>query len=83
VFDGEFGVVETRVVGGRHLKLRLRAPSGELAEAIAFRFVEEGAPPPVRAGDRVTAVFHPSVDDYGGTSRLQLVTEWLAPAGGT
>jgi single-stranded-DNA-specific exonuclease len=83
VFDGEFGVVETRVVGGRHLKLRLRAPSGELAEAIAFRFVDEDAPPAVRAGDRVAAVFRTSVDDYGGVGRLQLVTEWITPAGGT
>jgi single-stranded-DNA-specific exonuclease len=81
-FDGEFGVVETRVVGARHLKLRLRAPSGELAEAIAFRFVEEGAPPPVRAGERIAAVYRASVDDYGGTGRLQLVTEWLTPVGG-
>jgi single-stranded-DNA-specific exonuclease len=83
VFDGEFGVVETRVVGGRHLKLRLRAPSGELAEAIAFRFVEDNAPPSVRSGDRIAAVFRTSVDDYGGMDRLQLVTEWLVPARGT
>jgi single-stranded-DNA-specific exonuclease len=83
VFDGEFGVVEARVVGSRHLKLRLRAPSGELAEAIAFRFVEEGAAPVVRAGERVSVVFRTSVDDYGGTNRLQLVTEWLVPARGT
>jgi single-stranded-DNA-specific exonuclease len=82
-FDGEFGVVETRVVGARHLKLRLRAPSGELAEAIAFRFVEDGAPPPVRAGERIAAVYRASVDDYGGTGRLQLVTEWLTPVGGS
>jgi single-stranded-DNA-specific exonuclease len=79
VFDGEFGVVDARVVGARHLKLRLRAPSGELAEAIAFRCVEQGAAPPVQAGDRVTAVYRTSVDDYGGVSRLQLVTEWLTP----
>jgi len=83
VFDGEFGVVETRVVGGRHLKLRLRAPSDELVDAIAFRFLEESEPPSVRSGDRVDAVFRTSVDDYGGTDRLQLVTEWLVPARGT
>jgi single-stranded-DNA-specific exonuclease len=81
VFDGEFGVVETRLVGGRHLKLRLRAPSGELAEAIAFRFLEEDAAPSVRAGERIAAVFRAAVDDYGGKGRLQLVTEWLTPVG--
>ena len=35
---GEFGVIDTRIVGDRHLKLRLRAPSGEVVDAIAFRY---------------------------------------------
>jgi len=43
-FDGRFGVLETRVVGGRHLKLRLRASSGELVDAIAFRHLDDPAP---------------------------------------
>jgi single-stranded-DNA-specific exonuclease len=80
-FDGRFGVVDSRVVGSRHLKLRLRADSGETADAIAFRYLDDVAAPAIRAQDRVEAVFRPAVDDYSGTRRLQLVTEWVGPAG--
>jgi single-stranded-DNA-specific exonuclease len=77
-FDGRFGVLETRVVGGRHLKLRLRAPSGEVADAIAFRHLDDPAAPAVRPQETVDLVYRAALDDYGGTWRLQLVTEWLA-----
>ncbi len=40
-FDGRFGVLDTRIVGGRHLKLRLRAPSGEAVDAIVFRHLDD------------------------------------------
>jgi single-stranded-DNA-specific exonuclease len=79
MFDGQFGVLETRVVGGRHLKMRLRADSGELVEAIAFRHLDDGSVPGIRADDRVEAAYRTTVDDYTGTRRLQLVTEWVAP----
>jgi single-stranded-DNA-specific exonuclease len=79
MFDGQFGVLETRVVGGRHLKMRLRADSGELVEAIAFRHLDGGSVPGIRADDRVEAAYRTTVDDYTGTRRLQLVTEWVAP----
>jgi single-stranded-DNA-specific exonuclease len=79
MFDGRFGVVDTRVVGGRHLKMRLRADSGELIDAIAFRYLDAGAAPEIRGNDRVEAAYRTAVDDYTGTRRLQLVTEWVAP----
>jgi single-stranded-DNA-specific exonuclease len=78
MFDGQFDVLETRVVGGRHLKMRLRADSGELVEAIAFRHLDDGSDPGIRANDRVEAAYRTTVDDYTGTRRLQLVTEWVA-----
>jgi single-stranded-DNA-specific exonuclease len=79
MFDGCFGVVDTRIVGSRHLKLRLRADSGELIDAIAFRHLDDGAAPEIRGNDRVEAVYRTAVDDYTGTRRLQLVTEWVTP----
>jgi single-stranded-DNA-specific exonuclease len=79
-FDGRFGVLETRVVGGRHLKLRLKAVSGELADAIAFRYLDDPAAPVLRAQDTVELVYRAALDEYGGARRLQLVSEWLAPA---
>jgi single-stranded-DNA-specific exonuclease len=79
-FDGRFGVLETRVVGGRHLKLRLRAASGELVDAIAFRYLDDPAAAVLRAQDTVELVYRAALDEYGGARRLQLVSEWLAPA---
>jgi single-stranded-DNA-specific exonuclease len=78
-FDGRFGVIDTRVVGQRHLKLRLRADSGEVVDAIAFRYCDDADAPALRAQQRVEAVYRPSLDEFGGVPRLQLVTEYLAP----
>jgi single-stranded-DNA-specific exonuclease len=77
-FDGRFGVVDARVVGGRHLKLRLRAASGEFVDAIAFRHLDDVCAPVFKAQDTVEAVYRTAVDEYGGAAKLQLVTEYLA-----
>jgi single-stranded-DNA-specific exonuclease len=82
MFDGQFGVLDARVVGGRHLKMRLRADSGELVEAIAFRRLDDARAPEIRANDRVEAAYRTAVDDYTGTNRLQLIAEWIAPLAG-
>jgi len=79
-FDGRFGVLETRVVGSRHLKLRLRASSGELVDAIAFRHLDDPAAAVLRAQDTIELVYRAALDEYGGARRLQLVSEWLVPA---
>lgn len=78
-FDGRFGVLDTRVVGGRHLKLRLRAGSGELVDAIAFRHLDDPAAAAPRPQDAVDLVYRAALDEYGGGRRLQLIAEWLAP----
>src|SRR6185436_4624124 len=79
VFDGSFGVLESRIVAERHLKLRLRAASGETVNAIAFRYVDDEASLP-RAQTRIDLVYRVALDDYGGAQNLQLVSEWLVPA---
>jgi single-stranded-DNA-specific exonuclease len=56
VFDGSFGVLESRIVAERHLKLRLRAASGETVNAIAFRYVDDEASLP-RAQTRIDLVY--------------------------
>jgi len=81
-FDGRFGVLDTRVVGSRHLKLRLRAPSGEVADAIAFRYLDDPSAAALHAQDTVDLVYRAALDEYGGARRLQLVAEWLVPASG-
>jgi single-stranded-DNA-specific exonuclease len=79
-FDGRFGVLETRIVGGRHLKLRLKASSGELVDAIAFRYLDDPAAAVLRTQDTIDLVYRAALDEYGGARRLQLVSEWLVPA---
>jgi single-stranded-DNA-specific exonuclease len=79
-FDGRFAVLETRIVGGRHLKLRLKTPSGELVDAIAFRHLDDPAAAVLRPQDPVELVYRVALDEYGGGRRLQLVSEWLNPA---
>jgi single-stranded-DNA-specific exonuclease len=79
-FDGRFGVLETRVVGSRHLKLKLRAQSGEVVDAIAFRYLDDPRAAALRPQAAVDLVYRAALDEYGGARRMQLVSEWLVPA---
>jgi hypothetical protein len=79
-FDGRFGVLDTRVVGGRHLKLRVRAPSGETTQVIAFRYLDDPQAPAIGPQQSIDLVYRAALDEYGGGRRLQLVAEWLSPA---
>ncbi len=80
LFDGRFKVLDTRVVGGRHLKLRLRTDAGETVDAIAFRYLDDPDASAVRPQIPVELAFRAALDEYGGRARLQLVSEWLMPA---
>jgi single-stranded-DNA-specific exonuclease len=64
-FSDEFVVQNQRVVGEKHLKLRL-GKQGKLIEAILFGHNE---PLP----ERIHAVYSLSVNEYNGTQSLQLI----------
>ena len=64
-FSDDFVVQNQRVVGEKHLKLRLNN-QGKLLEAILFGHNE---PLP----DRIHAVYSLSVNEYNGTQNLQLI----------
>ena len=66
-FDDEFGVVQQRIVGERHLKLRL-ARDGAEYEAMLFSHT---APLPAR----VRAVYRLGVNEYNGAQKLQITIE--------
>jgi hypothetical protein len=72
-------VAGTRIVGDLHLKLRLKAPSGEIVDAIAFRYLDDAAAPAITPQQSVELVYRTSLDEYSGPRRLQLVSEWLRP----
>lgn len=76
-FDGEFAVVDWRVVGTRHLKLTLRLDGHpKPLSAIHFGGWREIAP---SARERI--VYRLAPDDYRGGDAVQLVVEHREPLG--
>ena len=71
-FFDRFEVAEQRVVGGQHLKLKLRH-GGRQVEAMRF-----GDPAPLP--ERIEAVYRLQVNEYNGNRSLQLVLEHWHPA---
>ncbi|MBA4382786.1 MAG: hypothetical protein C0406_09500 [Sideroxydans sp.] len=65
LFEGEFRVLSQRIVGEKHLKLKLGAESDDL-DAIYF-FSTDHLP------DKVHAVFSLSINEYNGKESLQLI----------
>ncbi|MHB8679855.1 MAG: single-stranded-DNA-specific exonuclease RecJ [Rudaea sp.] len=69
VFEGEFAVESSRVVGERHLKLKLRHPERpDPIDAIAFNSYT-GKPAPTR----LRAAFQLDVNEWNGAQSLQLL----------
>ena len=66
-FTGEFKVVEQRVVGEKHLKLKLSL-NGTTFEAMRF-----GSADPLNAS--IGAVFRPSINEFRGNTTLQLMLD--------
>jgi single-stranded-DNA-specific exonuclease len=73
LFDGQFEVLGSRVVGEKHLRLTLRQPKGRSIEAIAFN---RAALQP-STGSRVEAAYRLDINSYQGNQALQLVIEYL------
>ncbi len=71
-FDDRFDVVASRIVGGRHTRLVLTR-AGERFEAILFNHAE-------RLPGRIHAAFRPEVNEWQGSSTLQLTIEHWLPA---
>jgi single-stranded-DNA-specific exonuclease len=76
LFDGQFEVLGSRVVGEKHLRLTLRQPQGRSIEAIAFN---RAALQP-STGSRVEAAYRLDINSYQGNQTLQLVIEYLVSA---
>ncbi len=73
-FFDRFEVIDQRIVGGRHVKLRLRRP-GSTRTLDAIRFGDES-----RLPHKVDTVYRLQVNDYNGTLSPQLVVERWNPA---
>lgn len=77
LFEGEFELLERRIVGGHHLKMSLAADEGgEPLDAIAFRFDLEQLE---QLPNRLRLAYRLDLNHYRGVTRLQLVVEhWEA-----
>jgi single-stranded-DNA-specific exonuclease len=72
-FFGEYEIADQRIVGGRHLKLRLRMPGSErVFDAILFG---RDSPLPVR----IAAVYRVRVNEFNGMRSVQLLLEHWQP----
>jgi single-stranded-DNA-specific exonuclease len=67
LFDDEFTVTDSRIVGLKHTKMRLKR-DGRTFEAIRFGCTEP-PPQPLRAAYKV------SLSEYQGVQRLELIVE--------
>jgi single-stranded-DNA-specific exonuclease len=78
LFDGCFELVDARVVGADHLKLRLRIAGGRrIVDGIAFRQAERlGSARPAR----LRLAYRLAVNEYAGLRTAQLLVEYLEPA---
>ncbi|MFA6973032.1 MAG: DHHA1 domain-containing protein [Gallionella sp.] len=65
-FDDDFEVLNQRVVGEKHLKLRLATDDGNMIDAILFG---QNAPLP----EYIHAVYSLSINEYNGNQSLQLI----------
>jgi single-stranded-DNA-specific exonuclease len=76
-FDGTFEVLGARVVGERHLKLRVAAPGseGEPIEAIGFNLGEQLP----EAEGRIRLAYRLDVNEYRGARSAQLLLDHLEP----
>jgi single-stranded-DNA-specific exonuclease len=74
LFDDTFRILEQRLVGDKHLKLRLTKES-KVIEAIAF-FVDTQIWPNHRC-ETVRAAYRLDVNEYKGRSSVQLIVEHL------
>jgi len=89
IFDGEFTIVESRIVGGKHMKMTLRTAAGGAPpiEAIAFGYsassqVAAGAAGPagLRSGAAVHVAYRLEINDFRGTERMQLNCQDVKPS---
>ena len=76
LFDGEFELIQQRIVGQRHLKLMLATADGFCLDAIAFNVDLDSWP---SSASRARVVYKLDVNEFRGNRTLQLLVEYLEP----
>jgi single-stranded-DNA-specific exonuclease len=78
IFDDRFEVIAQRMVGHRHLKLRVQRSQGKrILDAIAFGYFDKHSAPPAAASLHVA--YRLDVNEYQGIRTPQLIIEHIEP----
>ena len=77
IFDGIFTPVDQKLLGGKHLKLMLKAESGVLVDAIAFNIDPQLWPNP--SCKQIHIAYKLDINEFRGRVSLQLMVEALEP----
>lgn len=77
LFDDTFRLLEQRIVGDKHLKLRL-GKEDKVLDAVAF-FVDTNVWPDHRC-QSIRAAYRLDVNEYKGRRSVQLIIDYLEPA---
>lgn len=77
LFDGQFELVEQRIVGHKHLKMMLRMPTGKLVDAIAFNVDTQVWPN--EQCKHIELAYKLDINEFRGRTSLQFLVEGLNP----
>ena len=76
LFDGEFELIDQRLVGSKHLKMMVKHQSGVLIDAIAFN-VDLALWPNAQCS-RVNIAYKLDINEFRGRTSLQLMVEGVS-----
>ncbi len=76
LFDGIFRLLQSRIVGEKHLKMMLEKEDGIAIDAIAFNTTDSHWPKHV---ERVNVAYRLDINDFRGERKLQLVVQHVEP----
>lgn len=78
IFDDEFEILDQRVVGDTHLKMKLQTKGRKVpVDAIAFRYLKPGES--FTPMTNIRAAFRLDVNEFRGTRNSQLIVEYMEP----
>ena len=77
LFDGQFQLMDQKIVGSKHLKMMVKHESGVLIDAIAFNVDTKVWPNP--ACRTVSLAYRLDINEFRGRTSLQLMVEGIIP----
>ena len=76
IFVGQFKILDKRIVGESHLKLKLQSRNNNTLDAIAFNMTDDDWPSKL---EQITSTYRLGINHYRGHSLVQLFIEHIEP----